>query len=144
MEEIIALGIQQNSWMRDVFNAPLNIEAFTDDSFESMLAESKVNNGKSSLSTSKYIGNSYLDAVFALKHFSSSWWYLGRLAIVEPFVTWTRMLDSNNKNDDNYQQVDILGDIDHALYLHCNYDSLGHVPKGMCFVCASVFVFGAH
>lgn len=124
MEDIIALGISQNSWTRDVFNAPLNIEAFTNDEFNSM-ADVNNGNGQSSpgVSTTQYTGNAYLDAVFALKHLSTSWWYLGRLAIVEPFVTWTMDEDA-----------DVLGDIDHSLYLHCNYDSLGHVPKGMLYL----------
>jgi len=133
--ETVKLGVGPDSWLRNSFNAPIDLSQAikmsfydhdvvdTEDSFSwpGVYPDAFY---ESDIADAVYYGDVYSDAIVAMAQLSSSWWSLARTLVWPEVIEWTQSGESLASHLDGDHDLNEIKQI-------CGYDEVSGVSKGV-------------
>ena len=139
-QETVKLGVGPDSWLRNSFNAPIDLsQAIKMSFYDHELEESEEVHSwpgvypeafyETDIGDAVYYGDVYSDAIVAMAQLSSSWWSLARTIVWPEVIEWTQSgeplqtyLDGDHENgNSNLNEIKQI----------CGYDEVSGVSKGV-------------
>merc|ERR1719242_1769193 len=134
-QETVKLGVGPDSWLRNSFNAPIDLSQAikmsfydhdvvdADDSFSwpGVYPDAFYD---SDIADAVYYGDVYSDAIVAMAQLSSSWWSLARTLVWPEVIEWTQSGEPLASHLDGDHDLNEIKQI-------CGYDEVSGVSKGV-------------